>query len=86
MNKSIVADGLYRNSSRYSLRFDALHPNSLFRIEQERSRGQYKSNDSRIYRKAADGFYAEEVGTGKGCCLMPNDMVMPVVLEKGKRF
>lgn len=79
MNKSTVADAIYRNSSKYSLRFDALHPGSMFRIDQERSRGMYKSDDARIYVKSREGFFAEEVGTGQGCCLMPNDMVMPVI-------
>lgn len=82
MTNTRIADGIYRNSSKYSLRFDALHPGSMFRIEQERSRGMYKSDDARIYIKDREGFFAEEVGTGIGCCLMPNDMVMPVVLVR----
>lgn len=81
MNKSTVADAIYRNSSKYSLRFDALHPGSMFRIDQERSRGMYKSDDARIYVKSREGFFAEEVSTGVGCCLMPNDMVMPVIRQ-----
>ncbi|QHJ81604.1 MAG: hypothetical protein [Bacteriophage sp.] len=84
MSNTITADAIYRNSSKYSLRFDALHPGSMFRIDQERSRGMYKSDDARIYVKDREGFFAEEVGTGKGCCLMPNDMVMPVILVKRK--
>lgn len=79
MSKTLTADAIYRNSSKYSLRFDALHPGSLFRIDQERSRGMYKSDDVRIYVKSREGFFAEEVTTGAGCCLMPNDMVMPVI-------
>lgn len=84
MAKTINADRTYRNSAKYPIRFDALHPGSLFRIEQERSRGLFKSTDKRIYAKARDGFYAEEVSTGNGVCLMPGDIVMPVVLEKGR--
>lgn len=85
MNRTLTADSIWRNSSKYSIRFDALHPGSFFRIEQERSRGMYKSNDARIYVKAKDGFYAEDAATGQGCCLMPNDMTMPVVRVQGKR-
>lgn len=73
---------VFRDSSKYPIRFDVLHPGSLFRIEQERSRGLWKATDKRIYRKSRDGFYAEEEGTGIGCCLMPNDMVMPLVQER----
>lgn len=80
-----TASAIYRDSSKYALRFDAVHPGSHFRIVQERSRGMFKETDSRIYVKARDGFYAEEAATGTGCVLMPNDMVMPVVLLKGKR-
>lgn len=79
MSKNVTASKIYRDSSKYPLRFDALHQGSLFRIDQERSRGMYKSNDSRIYMRARDGFYAVELATGAGCCLMPNDMVRPVV-------
>lgn len=79
MSKNVTATKIYRDSSKYPLRFDALHPGSLFRIDQERSRGLYKSNDSRIYVRSRDGFFAEELATGAGCCLMPNDMVRPVV-------
>ncbi len=78
------ADMIVRPSSKYAIRFDALHPGSLFQIERERSRGLYKSADKRIYRKARNGFYAEEEMTGAGCCLMPQDLVMPVVIV-GKR-
>ena len=79
------ADKIVRPSSKYAIRFDALHPGSLFRIERERSRGMYKSDDFRVYRKARDGFYAEEESTGRGCCLMPQDLVMPVVIVSQNR-
>lgn len=79
------ADLIVRPSSKYAIRFDALHPGSLFRIERERSRGMYKSDDFRVYRKARDGFYAEEEATGRGCCLMPQDLVMPVVIVSKNR-
>lgn len=80
-----TADIVVRPSSKYAIRFDALHPGSLFQIVHERSRGMYKSNDFRVYRKARDGFYAEEASTGNGCCLMPQDMVMPVVAVTTRR-
>lgn len=80
-----TADKIVRPSAKYAIRFDALHPGSLFRIEQERSRGMYKPNDFRVYRKSRNGFYAEEEGTGAACCLMPQDMVMPVIIVNAPR-
>lgn len=74
----------FRPSSKHPIRFDKLHPGSTFRIVKEPSRGLMHSRDNRVYRKAYDGFYAEDIYNKKGCCLMPHDMVMPVVKDKGE--
>lgn len=74
----------YRNSAKYPIRFDVLHPGSLFRIVREPSRGIYHSKDETVYKKARDGFYAENNETKAGCCLMPEDLVMPVVKAAGE--
>lgn len=71
----------YRNSAKYPIRFDALHPGSTFRIVRELSRGIYHSNDQRVYRKDRIGFFAENIETKAGCCLLPEDLVMPVIAE-----
>lgn len=74
---------IYRNSAKYPIRFDALHPGSVFRIEREVSRGLPKTNDGRLYTKAKshEGFYSTELGSNAPCILMPHDLVMPVVKE-----
>lgn len=64
------------------LRFENLFPGSLFTIVAEPSRKIYKSRDKNIYRKAVNGFYAENVGTGAGCVLMPQDIVQRVLPNK----
>ena len=74
----------YRNSSKHPIRFDRLHPGSLFKIVAERERGIIRSNDQTIYQRARDGFYSEQLGTKKGIVLLPEDLVMPVVREKAR--
>lgn len=74
----------FRNSSAHPIRFDRLHPGSLFRIHAEPDRGIRRSNDISIYQKARDGFYAENLMSKQGAVLLPNDLVMPVVREKAK--
>lgn len=80
-----TADATFRNSSTYPIRFDKLHPGSPFRVVAEPERGIRKSNDPHIYVKARDGFYAERLNDRRGCVLLPNDLVMPVVREKEKK-
>jgi hypothetical protein len=86
-NVALLPQVAFRNSAKHPIRFDVCHPGSTFRIVKEPSRGIYKSNDQRVYRKAHEheGFYAEDVVTKKACCLMPHDMVMPVVKDKGAK-
>lgn len=85
MNKNNKSAVTYRNSAKYGIRFDALHPGSTFRIVREPSRGLYNVQDKNVYRKDRNGFFAENVDTGAGCCLMPEDLVMPVVKEQPAR-
>lgn len=85
MSKVLTAQRTYRNSSTFPIRFDRLHPGSPFRIVAEPERGIRRSNDQAIYVKARDGFYAERLNDKRGCCLLPNDMVMPVVQERTKK-
>lgn len=80
--KVFTAPNVYRESSKFPIRFDRLHPGSPFQIKSEPERGIRHSRDKAIYVKARDGFYAERMGDKAGCCLLPNDMVMPVVREK----
>lgn len=61
------------------LRFENLYPCSLFTIVAEPSRNIFRSKDKRTYRKAVNGFYAEDVATGEGCVLMPQDIVQRVL-------
>lgn len=82
MNKVFTAPNTYRNSSKFPISFERLHPGSPFRIWSEPERGIRKSHDQAIYVKGRDGFYAERLSDKAGCCLLPNDMVMPVVREK----
>lgn len=63
-------------ASEAHIRFDALYPGSYFKIFAEPSRGMYSSKDERLYQKAFNGFYAEEVTSGQGVVLMPNDRVI----------
>lgn len=76
------ATSTYRNSSKYPIRFDRLHPGSYFRIVGEPSRNLPRVRDGRIYRKDREGFFAVNVSNNEGCCLYPEDLVMPVVREK----
>ena len=79
MNKNTATR--YINSAKHPIRFDRQHPNSLFKIVAEPSRGIRRSNDERIYRKAKDheGFYAVLEGDHEiAVCLMPYDIVQPV--------
>lgn len=73
------------SAARKPLRFDELHPGSLFRIVSEPSRRIWKSTDQRVYRKAKDyeGFYATvETDKTVAACLRPNDLVMPLRQER----
>lgn len=82
MDKNVIK---YVNSARFPIRFDRLHPGSLFTIHAEPSRGIRKSNDQRVYRKAKDheGFYATVEGNPDvPACLMPFDLVQPVRVDQ----
>lgn len=71
----------YRNSSKYPIQFEKLHPGSLFRIFSEPDRGIRKSTDTKVYRRAAEheGFFAYVEGDKtQGVVLMPFDLVQPV--------
>ena len=75
----------YVNSAKYPIRFDKLHPGSLFRIHSEPSRGIKHSKDGRIYRKAREheGFFATVEGNhDHAAVLMPYDLVQPIKKEK----
>ena len=80
--KTFIAQTVYRNSSSHPIRFDRLHPGSHFRIVAEPSRHIRRSRDTAIYKKARDGFYAENASNKNGIVLMPEDLVMPVVKER----
>lgn len=76
----------YINSSKFPLRFDRVHPGSLFTIHAEPSRRIRRATDERVYRKAQEheGFYAVSVDDKDvAVVLMPNDMVQPVRVDKG---
>jgi hypothetical protein len=77
-----TAPTTFRNSSKYPIRFDRLHPGSYFRIVGEPSRNMPRVRDGRIYRKDRYGFFATNVSNNEGCCLYPEDLVMPVIREK----
>lgn len=81
MSKNIVTE-MYRNSSKYPIRFDRLNPGSYFKIDSERSRGMYKSTDDRLYQKSRDQFNAVRVSDQASIVLMPEDMVMPMVRSR----
>lgn len=86
MSDKIANIGTFRNSSAHPIRFDRLHPNSTFKIVDERSRpGTRRNSDDRLYRKAADGFFSTRVSDGAACVLMPEDLVMPMVPIKNGR-
>lgn len=75
----------YVNSAKFAIRFDKLHPGSLFKIASEPSRKIAKSRDERVYRKAQEheGFYATVEGDKSvAAVLYPFDMVQPVRKEK----
>lgn len=89
-NVSKIPAGEYRNSSEHPIRFDRLHPGSLFRIHAEPSRNIYRSSDKRVYRKAQlhEGFFAKNTESGEAAVLLPFDLVQPVVStapRKGKK-
>lgn len=76
----------YRPSGKYPIQWQKLHPGSTFTIHSELSRGIRHSNDKRIYRKALNGNYAEDIVTGKGCILMDKDLVQPVVKDNKRQY
>ena len=76
----------YRPSGKYPIQWQKLHPGSTFTIHSELSRGIRHSNDKRVYRKAINGNYAEDIITGKGCILMDKDMVQPVVKDNKRQY
>jgi hypothetical protein len=78
----ITANVTFRNSSSHPIRYDRLHPGSYFRIVAEPSRDMRRVRDGSVYQKSRDGFYSENVSNRKGCILMPEDIVMPVVKER----
>lgn len=71
----------YTNSAKHPIRFDKLHPGSLFRIVAEPSRKIRHSKDGRVYRKAQahEGFFATVEGDkDTAAVLYPFDIVQPV--------
>lgn len=85
MNAKIVSMPApqYRDNSQKPIRFDHLHPGSLFRIVAEPSRNIAKSTDQRVYRKDLVGFHAALATDAEhGVVLFPYDKVMPVVRLK----
>ena len=73
----------FRDNSKKPIRFDHLHPGTLFRIDSEPSRNIAKSNDTRVYRKDLRGFFSTLATDDKvGVVLFPYDKVMPVVRLK----
>ena len=83
-NKTFTAQTVYRNSSSHPIRYDRLHPGSHFRIVAEPSRNIRRSKDTAIYKKARDGFYSENTSTKDSVVLYPEDLVMPVVRQRGE--
>lgn len=75
---TINATTVYANAANAPMPFDSIFPGSVFRITAEPSRGLRFVRDGRLYRKARDGYYAEELGSNKGCVLMPEDLCMPM--------
>ena len=76
----------YRPSGKYPIQWQKLHPGSTFTIHSELSRGIRHSTDKRVYRKAINGNYAEDIITGKGCILMDRDMAQPVVKDNKHKY
>lgn len=73
----------FRDNSQKPIRFDNLHPGSMYRIVSEPSRGVLQSTDKRIYRKDLVGFFSTPITDQNiGVVLMPYDKVMPVVRVK----
>lgn len=73
----------FRDNSKKPIRFDNLHPGSMFRIVAEPSRGILKSEDQRVYRKDLVGFFSTPItDVERGVVLMPYDKVMPVVRHR----
>ena len=71
---------VFRNNSKFPIQFEKLHGGSYFRIIGEPSRGKYRVKDTTLYQKAVDGFFAFRADDeSKGVCLMPHDLVMPVI-------
>lgn len=82
----VIPQHNYRPSGKYPIQWQKLHPGSTFTIFSELSRGIRHSNDKRVYRKALNGNYAEDIITGKGCILMDKDMVQPVVKDNKRQY
>lgn len=81
---TINANQQYSNASAYPIPFDRLRPGSYFRVAGEPSRGISRVRDNRIYQRAYNGFYSENISGRAGCVLMPNDLVMPLRRSKVK--
>ena len=75
----------YANAANAPMPFADIFPGSVFRIVGEPSRGLHRVRDGRLYRKARDGFYAENISSKEGCVLMPEDLCMPVRRVKQAR-
>lgn len=69
----------------FPLRYGNLFPGTLFTIVSEPSRRIFKSKDKNVYRKAVNGFYSENVETGEGCILFPNDIVQRVLTNNKRK-
>jgi hypothetical protein len=85
MNDNVNGAFRYVNSAKFAIRFDRLHPGSLFKIASEPSRKINHSKDQRVYRRAQDheGFFATVEGDkSTAAVLMPFDMVQPVKKER----
>lgn len=85
-NVVMIPQHNYRPSGKYPIQWQKLHPGSTFTIHSELSRGIRHSNDKRVYRKAINGNYAEDIITGKGCILMDKDLVQPVVKDNKRQY
>lgn len=73
------------DNSRGPIRFGDLWPGSTFRIVAEPSRGIYRSKDKAVYKKDERFFYSTEVGNpDHNIVLMPQDLVMPMIRDKGQ--
>lgn len=74
----------FSNASAYPIPFDRLRPGSYFRITSEPSRNIKHVRDNRIYQRAYNGFYSENISGRTGCVLLPNDLCMPLRRSKAK--